>query len=200
MPILALVREQLSPPSSTAFSISRHFWALWPHARLMQLFFIICGHFDYGCVESSAWSHCKGEEKPAMKWSFLTKAENKDLKLFLLSAFVQAKWFMTREVPTANFAETNANLSTQFEGFCNLEFNDLLWSQGFHVSKWPASNEHKGEHGKAFRQPLRDCFTMEELPTRPSNQQISNLDRILTNTEKKRTEECGQYHLQQKVS
>ena len=31
----------------------------------------------------------KGEEKPVMKWSFLTKVENKDLRSFLqaLSAF-----------------------------------------------------------------------------------------------------------------
>ena len=105
----------------------------------------------------------------------------------LATACVQAKclyWFITQEVPTAIFAETNANLSTQFEDFCNPEFNDLLWSQGFHVSKWPASNERQGEHSNAFRQPLRDCFTLEELHTRPSNQQISNLDRILINTEK----------------
>ena len=49
-------RDQFSP-SPRAFSISRHFRTLRPHAGLVRLFFIICGHFDRGCFESSARSH-----------------------------------------------------------------------------------------------------------------------------------------------
>ena len=47
-----------TPPSPTAFSISRHFRALWPHTGLVRLlFFIICSHFDHDGVENSARSH-----------------------------------------------------------------------------------------------------------------------------------------------
>ena len=31
------------------------------------------------------------------------------------------------EEATANFVDTNANLSKQFEDYCNLEFNDLSY-------------------------------------------------------------------------
>ena len=51
-------RDQFSP-SPRAFSISRHFRTLRPHAGLVRLFFINCGHFDRGCLEISARSHCK---------------------------------------------------------------------------------------------------------------------------------------------
>ena len=51
-------RDQFSP-SPRVFSISRHFRTLRPHAGLVRLFFIICGHFDRGCLESSARSHCE---------------------------------------------------------------------------------------------------------------------------------------------
>ena len=79
-------------PSPTAFSISRHFRALRPHAGLARLFlsFVVISimaalkvlHEVTACIY-------KGEEKPVMKWSFLTKVENKDLKSFLqaLNAF-----------------------------------------------------------------------------------------------------------------
>ena len=45
MPISALVREQLSPPPR-------------PLAGLSRLFFIICGHFDHGCLLRSSRRHC----------------------------------------------------------------------------------------------------------------------------------------------
>ena len=73
-----------SPPR--LFSISRHFRALRPHAGLARLFlsFVVISimaalkvlHEVTACIY-------KGEEKPVMKWSFLTKVENKDLKSFL---------------------------------------------------------------------------------------------------------------------
>ena len=77
MPISAPVREQLSPPPRL-FSISRHFRALRPHAGLARLFlsFVVISimaalkvlHEVTACIY-------KGEEKPVMKWSFLTKVE-----------------------------------------------------------------------------------------------------------------------------
>ena len=35
-----------------------NFRPLRPQVGLVQLFFIICGHFDHGCLKSSARSHC----------------------------------------------------------------------------------------------------------------------------------------------
>ena len=59
--------------------------------------FYRCGNgSSIGYFESSAITACilKGKEKPVMKWSFLTKVENKDLKSFLqaLSAFGVDQW------------------------------------------------------------------------------------------------------------
>ena len=60
MPISALVREQLSPSSTGFFlfaPLSRLATSRWAPA-IVFFFFIICGHFDHGCLESSAGSHC----------------------------------------------------------------------------------------------------------------------------------------------
>ena len=90
-----LFSENNSPPLPRPLLISRHFSVLWPQAGLVRLFFIIVV-MDHGYFESSAITASiqKGKEKPVMKWSFLTKVENKDLKSFLqaLSAFGVDQW------------------------------------------------------------------------------------------------------------
>ena len=61
-----------TPPSPTAFSISRHFRALWPHTGLMRLlslsFVVISIMTALKILHEVTACIYKGEEKPVMKW------------------------------------------------------------------------------------------------------------------------------------
>ena len=92
-----LLSENNSPPPPRLFPFRTTFVSCNLMPGSCNCFFTICGHFDHGCLESSARSHCvylQRRGKPVMKWSFLTKVENKNLKSFLqvLSAFGEDQW------------------------------------------------------------------------------------------------------------
>ena len=61
-----------TPPSPTAFSISRHFRALWPHTGLVRLLFlsfvVISIMTALKILHEVTACIYKGEEKPVMKW------------------------------------------------------------------------------------------------------------------------------------
>ena len=60
------------PPSPTAFSISRHFRALWPHTGLVRLLFwsfvVISIMTALKILHKVTACIYKEEEKPVMKW------------------------------------------------------------------------------------------------------------------------------------